>query len=279
MSTTAVCILMWIAGPFATAAQPAPRSAVAIIDVFAGTWKEDLSKRKIGSEADLHFQTDANGELQELRGPETRPIVQTIVFDGKAHDTGHGNRIAWTRTNDRSFERILSDSQTGRTVTTRRIRMSADGNTLTEATTRTTTDGRPSTETVIYRRLSGGPHGLPGRWRATSFETTLPPILKYQRSGTAGLTFSDTDSGATYTFLLDDTPVPVVGSGVIAGLMVSAKAVDDHTISFTERRDGAIIQRVVRTVSPTGTTLTVTATPVVPNAAPESSITVYVKQK
>jgi hypothetical protein len=271
--------VIWLVAPLPPARAQSTRGAD-IIGRFAGTWKEDATKRKFGAQATLRFRRNAKGELEEVRGPEARPVVQTIVFDGQPHATESVNRIAWKQINPNAFERVLTDgtSGAGRILTTRRLRISADDKILTEDTERKTSDGRTSIQTVAYRRTSGEPQGLAGRWQAESMKTNSPPLVKYERAGPNGLKFTDYDGEATYTLTLDGKPVPVVGPAVIRGIMVAAKPMDDHTIEITQTREGVTTAKGVSTVSADGKTLTVTVTPMGPNASPEPSTIVYVKQ-
>jgi hypothetical protein len=230
----------------------------------------------------LRFQPNAKGGLEEVRGPEVRPLVQSIVFDGKPHKLEIGNNsIAWKQSNPNTFERVLSDGNGTRTLTTRRIRISADGKTMTEETEGKTTDGRTSVDTVAYQRVSGDAQGLVGRWKPMSFKTDNPDVVKYEPAGTNGIKFSDASnmpSDATYTVMLDGKPVAVVGAAVIAGTMTAAKRVDDRTLEFTQSREGVVSGKSVRQVSADGKTLTDTNTTVGPNASAEPSVIVYVKQ-
>jgi len=253
----------------------------AVIGRFAGTWKEDTSKRKVGAGPGLRFQRDAKGGLQELRGPDVRPEFQSVVFDGKPHVLGNGrNTIAWKQIDPNTFERVLSDG-TGKMLTTRRIRISPDGKTMTEDVEVRMNDGRPSVNTTAYQRLSGDAQGLVGRWKAQSFKTNNPAVQKYEPAGTNGLKFSAANNeptDTTYTVMLDGKPVPVVGAAVIPGTMTAARAVDDRTIEFTNSREGVVSGKSVRQLSTDGKILTVTNTTVGPNASTEPSVFVYVKQ-
>jgi len=257
------------------------QSSGSVITRFTGTWKEDISKRKVGSLANLRFQRNAKGGLEEVRGPEVRPVYQSIVFDGKPHKVEtSSNTIAWKQLNSNTFERVLSDG-TGKTLTTRRIRISADGKTMTEEIERKATGGPTSVGTFVYQRVSGDAQGLAGRWKPVSFKTDKPAVQKYEPAGTNGIKISDADNmptDATYTVTLDGKPAPVVGAAVIAGIMTAARAVDDRTIEFTNSREGVVSGKSVRQLSTDGKTLTVTNTTVGPNASAEPSVIVYVKQ-
>jgi hypothetical protein len=258
------------------------QSSGSVVTRFTGTWKEDVSKRKVGSMANLRFQRNAKGGLEEVRGPEVRPLVQSVVFDGQPHKLEIGNNsIAWKQSNPNTFERVLSEGNGTRTLTVRRIRISTDGKTMTEETEGKTTGGRTSVDTVAYQRVSGDAQGLVGRWKPVSFKTDNPDVIKYEPAGTNGIKFSDASNlptDTTSTVTLDGKPVPVIGAGVIAGTMTAAKRVDDRTLEFTQSRDGIVSGKSIQQLSADGKTLTVTETSVGPNASAEPSVIVYVKQ-
>jgi len=71
---------------------------------FAGTWREDESKRTFGPTETLKFRLDAKGNLEELRGAEARPLVQPVRFDGKPHTIdASNNTIAWKQIDKKPF--------------------------------------------------------------------------------------------------------------------------------------------------------------------------------
>jgi hypothetical protein len=248
----------------------------AALDRFVGTWREDESKRQMG-QAQMIFRRSASGGVEEVRGGEAQPQVQQVVFDGKPHQIEDQNRnsITWRQSDANTFERVLANK--AGVITTRRIRISADGKTLTEATERKTTDGRTVVTTVTFQRASGDATGLVGRWRGQSYKSTNPGQVRYERVGANALKFSN-DVGDSYTLTFDDKPVTMTGAAVISGSMIAAKMTDDRTIETTSSRFGTVTARGKRVLSPDGRTLTVTNVNVGPNATPEPSVTVYVKQ-
>jgi hypothetical protein len=270
-----------IGGIILTASPCAAQSSdAALIARFVGTWQEDVSKRKVGSMAPLRFERNATGGLQELRGPDARPAIQPVVFDGQPRRPDAGpNTIAWKQVDPNTFERVLTDG--ARTLTTRRIRITSDGQTLTEATEQKLGDGGTRVNTIVYQRVSGDPQGLVGVWKPQSFKTDAPGVQKYEAAGTNALKISaanNTLADATYTVALDGKPVAVVGAGTIPGTMIAAKRVDDYTIEFTNSREGVTTGKSVRKVSPDGKIMTVTNTNLGPNASAEPTIIVNVKQ-
>lgn len=169
---------------------PQAQSAdAAVIARFVGTWKEDVAKRNTAAMGHLRFQQNASGGLEEARGPEEKPLLQPVIFDGKPHEVpggGNQNRLAWKQIDPSTFERVLSEP-TGKVLSTRRLRIAADGQRLTEEFT--IHEGPQPTSTVVFQRVSGGPEGLIGRWKPQSFKTTAPPVERFEQVGTNGLKF------------------------------------------------------------------------------------------
>jgi len=272
-----------LAGSLAAAAVVTPSStasaqgggSASLIERFGGTWREDLTQRKIGAMAHLRFQRDSKGALQEARGPEARPTYQDVVFDGKSHPLPDSpDTIVWKQNSPASFERVYSDK--GGVLTTRRMEVSPDGKTLTEQVVRRLADGRKAEDTIVYQRTTGDAQGLVGRWKPQSFKTSIPGGFKYEAAGN-GLKWANL-TGVTWTGALDGKPMPVVGPGAVPNGMRAAKAVDDYTIEFTNSREGVVTGKTVSAVSRDGKIMTVTLTAMGPNASTEPSVNVYIRQ-
>jgi hypothetical protein len=251
--------------------------SASVLSRFAGTWREDVSKRQLGgSTPNLRFQRNGQGGLEEVRGAEASPLIQPVNFTGKPYPVDGGRYlITWRQLDPNNFERVLADPK-GATVTVRKIRVSADSKTLTEVTERKLANGRSAMDTLVLRRSGSGGSGLVGRWIPESFKTDTPTQVKYEVTG-SGLKFTD-DLGTTYTVSLGGKPVAMIGRNVISGSMIAAQQTNDHTIEFIENRDGVPTARSVRTLSADGKTLTVTTTNIGPDASGAPSIVVYVKQ-
>ena len=95
MSTKSLVIMFVTSACLAQSAAAGQSASAPVIGRFVGMWKEDVSKRKVGALPNLRFERNAKGELEELRGPEVRPVVQAVVFDGKPHPINGGNQIIW----------------------------------------------------------------------------------------------------------------------------------------------------------------------------------------
>jgi hypothetical protein len=259
------------------AAQPAPET---VIGKFVGTWKENEAKRKIGSGFTLRFRRAASGQLEELRGPDARPLVEPVNFDGKPYAIDNSkNTLAWKQIDANHFERTIFGS--GKLIATRRIQISQDGKSLTEVTERKRSEGKDSTITTVYKRSSGDPQGLVGIWKPESIRNSEAPQLKYELVGSGGLRFTASGGAPgdlTVTLTFDGKPTPAAGPTVISGEMASAKVLNAKTIEETISREGVVTGKFTSVLSSDGQTLTRTRTNLGPNAGAEPSVEVFEKQ-
>lgn len=244
---------------------------------FAGVWVEDESKIKLGSSAGkLRFREAAGGGLEELRGAEAAPLAQPVKFEGKPYSIdGSVNTIEWKKMDDRRFQRKIYHD--GKLQAVREIEISADGRTLTEVTKRTPTGGQKAAATAVFERTSGDPHGLVGIWALRSVKTVPAPTMRIEAAGADGYKVSD-DSARTYTVKLDGKPVSVVGPTVIAGTMIAAAAMNDHTIEESDSRSGTPTGKTTLALSDDGKMLTVTSVRITPNGNGAPATAVYQKR-
>src|SRR5438067_1239094 len=198
----------------------AQSTPAAVIGKFVGTWKENEAKRKLGSGLALRFRRAPNGQLEELRGPEARPLVQPVNFGGKPYSVDNSkNSLTWKQHDASHFERTISDG--AKLIATRRIQISTDGKTLTEITERKIPGGKDLVTTVVYKRTSGDQQGLVGNWKPESIHSSEPLQTKYEAIGTTGLRVTGS-GGLTQILTLDGKPNPVTGPAVIPGMMTTA---------------------------------------------------------
>jgi hypothetical protein len=270
---SAGAITLALIASLAFAQAPAPNAAA--LGKFTGTWKENESKRKMSPSASLKFRRDAEGNLEELRGSEAHPVVQSVRFDGKPHDVGAlKNRIAWKQIDKNHFERSLFSN--GKLVTTRRIQISEDGKTLTEETERTLTDGKNAVITAQFRRTTGEPQGLAAVWQPVSYHSTIPQQMKFE--ATRDRLKVSTDTGLTFAAALDGKPVAVTGPSVSSGRMIALKQVDSQTIETAESREGVSTSKGAISISADGKVMTLTEVDLASGASREPSVTVLEKQ-
>jgi hypothetical protein len=246
-----------------------------LIARLSGSWKEDATKRKLGSMQKLRFRTTASGGVEELRGPETRPLVQPVSFDGKPHEIDSGISIAWKQIDAENYERLLWEN--GQLLSTRRIKISTDGKTLSEESERKRPDGTTVTGKMTFRRLSPEPKGLVGIWKAESIKNDSPVVLKYEPSGKDSVKVTG-NLGQTYTLTFDGKPAAVLGPGMIPNMTIAAKPINDHTLETTSSREGVAVGKAMIVLSDGGKVMTVTSTQLGANNSGEPSVAVYEKQ-
>jgi hypothetical protein len=132
---------------------------------------------------------------------------------------------------------------------------------------------------MIYRRAPGGdPQGIVSTWTPQSFRTTVPFQVQYEAAGANGLKVTDSN-GVSYTATLGGAPAPVSGGTVVSGMMAKARQIDDRTIEIVRTRQDAPVTRDVHAISVDGKTLTLTSTPLGPNAGGAPEVEVFVKQR
>jgi hypothetical protein len=249
--------------------------AQASLEKFTGTWKENESKRKISPSNTLKFRRDTQGNLEELRGSEARPLVQPVHFDGKPYSVDASkNTIVWKQIDKNHFERTISEN--GQLLATRRIQISDHGKTLIEDTERTLVDGKKAVTTMKFRRTTGEAQGLAAIWQPVSYHSTIPNQVTYEAMGDR-LKMS-TDQGLVYTAALDGKSAAVTGPAVISGTMIALKLIDAQTMETAQSREGVPTGKTTIAISADGKVMTTTTVNLAPNASREPSVTVYEKQ-
>jgi hypothetical protein len=248
----------------------------ALIKKFVGTWNENEAKRKGGPPVSLRFQKAAGGTLEELRGPELRPLVQPVKFGTSPYGIDNSkNTIAWKQIDANHFQRQLFES--GKLLTTRDLSISKDGRTLTEVTQQNAPDGKTSTATMIFGRSSGDGQGLVGVWKLESMRTSDPNQLTIEPVGTDGVRIKNR-LGVARTLTFDGKDNPVTGPAVISGTTGSAKILNENSIEETSKREGVLVGKTMLVLSSDGKTLTSTARGEGPTAGREPFVTVYEKR-
>ena len=245
-----------------------------LVSSLSGNWKEDQSQRKLGSAGGLHFRTTASGGLEELRGPEARPMVQSVKLDGKSYDMEGGNSMIWKQIDANSFERRTALK--GKLLSVRRIRISNDGKTLLEESERHAMDGRVMKATADFSRTSGDAQGLAGKWQLVKVRNSEPLEVKYEAAGPNAMKVTG-GLGQSYTLAFGKTSA-ITGPNVVPGMTIAAAAVDDHTIETTTTREGVTAAKARIVLSDGGKVMTVTTTPAGADSSRRPSVIVYKKQ-
>ena len=212
--------------------------------------------------------------MEELRGPEAKPLVQPVKFGTQPYAVDDGTAsIAWKQIDATHFERQLFEG--GKLISTRKIEISPDGGQLTEMFRQKTTDGKENVRTTVFRRMSASPKGLAGTWKMESLRNSEPPQQKIELVGSGFLRVTGPFTGYVM-WNFDGNPSSVIGEGVIPGMTETAKLVNNNSIEVTLHREGVFIGKRTFVLSPDRKVLTVTMTVLGTGSKP--TVTVYDKQ-
>jgi hypothetical protein len=236
---------------------------------FVGTWKENPAKRTIGALPQRRFRVGSNGGLEEVLGPQSRPLVVPIQFGAKPYSMNNSkNMIEWKRADANHFEEKLYEGD--KLLSTSKIELSKDGKTLTDVIERDSSD----VTTVVYKNSTADQQGLVGIWKAESVRGGKPAEEKIEPLGANGLLVT-TDRGLIRTLTFDGKVNLVTGTAVISGSGEAATLKNPDMIEITVSRDGVPHSTRTMELSANGKTLTETLKR---NIGGESSVTVFEKQ-
>jgi ketosteroid isomerase-like protein len=246
------------------------------LHLFAGTWKEDLSKTRWVPFSDdaLIYERAEDGSTVETR-EGANPMRTTFRADGRERpvEGWAGLTRTWTRLGPETLESV---SKRGGQVTavTRRV-ISEGGQTLT--VTRTFKDGQSeATWTEVYRRASGSPGELFGRWKLKSYKTDTPDIFELSVTAGGELKHAGRGTGEAYTARLDGKDYPLTGPSIHPDYTVSLRPVGARSFEVTDKRSNQPVRVFTITASPDGKTLAVYYRN--PKTKDEPSVFVYERQ-
>jgi hypothetical protein len=204
--------------------------------------------------------------LQEVRGGRV-PIVQPIHLDGKPYPTAVNSKDTWVwkQIDANTFER--TSFKEGKTqFYVRRIKLSGDGTTLAENIEQTFPNGKTATVGRVWRRTSGEPQGLVGKWMLeSSSHSDTASEMKYEALGANKLRVTSLNSGIANTLTLDGPAARGANPAFAADVVVALKRIADDTIAFELSRGGVVLSKSTETLSNDGNTLTVTTVRIGPN--------------
>ncbi len=127
-----------------------------------------------------------------------------------------------------------------------------------------------------------GQDGLPGRghgaWHRQRRRSD-PAIIRFEQAGADSLRFTNPYSEATGVMTFDGKPYTWSGRGLISGMESTAKAISDHFIEVTGKRNGVLASKTTYNIAADGRTLTMTIVSFdEKGAALPGSVAVYEKQ-
>jgi len=218
-------------------------------DPFVGEWKLIPSKSKltdvmkVASVAGNKYAFDFGG------GPET------IAADGTDQPAGFSTTLSVTIEAPDSWKVVRKKD--GHVLLTGIWHLSKDGNTLMDDYTEFAPNGSSTNVKYVYKRTAGT-SGFAGTWESTSETVNSVFVIKVQPYEGDGLSFIDSSEGVTKSVKFDGKDYPNVGANVPAGLVSSARRVDQHTLEVTDKFNGKVADTQEIQLSSDGKTLTMT---------------------
>lgn len=222
---------------------------------FDGTWVQDLGSTQF-SQKPHTYVLDKGVYTCSTCVPKIN-----VKADGEDHPVSgskYFNTMAVRVVDSNTVEEI--DKKDGKTMYKNAWTVSDDGKKLTDKW-EDDTEQKPVTGEMIYSRISKGPagsHAISGSWRAEKSENVSSNGTRFTFQSTGdGLKFSD-NNGVTWEAKFDGKYNPEQGDP--GNSMMSLKKVNDHSLDYTEQRDGKTVTTGHVTVSADGKKMTVVGT-------------------
>jgi len=245
-------------------------SAVAADNPWVGTWKLDLAKSKFTGDTFTYSKTPAG--LYHFTDGSV--VGYDFAIDGKDYPTAFGRSTAWTATADNAWTTVYSFN--GKQIGTGKVAVSYDGKELTFNDTTTKPDGSESHDVSVYKRLTGGPTGLVGKWVSTSVNISAPNTYVVSSPSDGVIHWEISEYKETVEGKTDGSDLPITGPTVPQGLTLSIKVLGPKKLTYTVKISGKETGTSVQTVSGDGKTLTDVSWS--PGKESEKSTAVYTKQ-
>jgi hypothetical protein len=218
---------------------------------FDGTWKTNMAQSKLSQKPVVYsvnngmydcescapkINVKADGQDQPVTGQTYDTIAVHVVDDNTIQVTGK-------KAGKTEFELTRTASQDGKMLTVSSTNYPADGS-------------QPFKTESKWTRVSKGPAGsnaTSGSWRFENANVDASGLTSTWKGVGDGLNRS-TPTGVSWEAKLDGKEYPV--KGTYANETVSLKALGDHSIEATFKRDGKVYSVEKITVSPDGKKMT-----------------------
>jgi hypothetical protein len=218
-------------------------------DPFVGQWKLNSSKSKLTDQMKVESAAGNKYAFDFGGGSET------IAVDGTDQPAGSGTTLSVTIEAPDSWKVVRKKE--GRVLLTADWKLSKDGQTLTDDFTAIGPNGSPSNVKYVYKRTAGT-SGFAGTWESTSETVNFVYVIQVQPYEGDGLSFINSSGGVTKNVKFDGKDYPNVGPNAPAGLVSSARRVNEHTLEVTNKFNGKIGSTQEIQLSSDGKTLTMT---------------------
>ncbi len=245
------------------------------LDMFAGTWKEDLAKRHVKppSTARLSFTRSSDGLWTMTSGTSASTLTMKFRMDGKDYplEGVPGATESWREAGPDTWESITK--RDGRLLRTAR-RVISDGGKRLTVTSTFTSDNRQQITTTTFERMGNG-SGLAGEWKQVAHKKSEPDVLTIQVTSPGELKVRTTNGG-TFTARVDGKEYTYTGPRILPNITITLRETGPRTIEETYFRDHKPLSQTMMTVSEDGKTLTRNASD--PNTQEQTGTAVFEKQ-
>jgi hypothetical protein len=219
-------------------------------DPFVGEWKLVPSKSKLTDQMKVESVAGNKYAFDFGGGPET------IAADGTDQPGGYGGTTLSVTIEAPDSWKVVRKKD-GHVLLTGNWKLSKDGQTLTDDFTFFAPNGSASNVNYVYKRTAGT-SGFAGTWESTSEAVNSVFVIKFQPYEGDGLSIVDSSEGVTKNVKFDGKDYPNVGPNVPAGLVSSARRVNQHTLELTGKFNGKVTDTQEIKLSADGKTLTMT---------------------
>jgi len=214
-------------------------------DPFVGKWKLDASRSTIVDQMAVEEAGPNKYTFRFEGGP-----AETVIANGTDQPGVLGTTLAVSGKDSRSLKVVRK--QAGKIIVSANWKLSEDGKVLRDAFEGVQANGSGYTVNYVYKRMSGT-SGFAGTWESTTRPVGLQFELQIQPYNGKGLSFVSQGSAKNITFDGQDHDV----GGTAAGLVASGRRQNDQAMTYTEKKDGKVIDTRELALSSDRKTLTI----------------------
>lgn len=219
-------------------------------DPLIGKWKLDQSKSKMSGEQ-MKIESLGGNKYKLTYGE----VSYSLVADGTDQPTPFGRTRSITQEQPNVWR--VEDKRDGNSLGRATWTVSPDGKTMNLHITGTFPDGTPFDEHITRTRVAGS-SGFVGTWEDRGVKMGAPIEFEVQPFEADGLTLLYPAMKDSLSMKFDGKDYEETGPYVSPGSTSSGRRVDDHTIEFTDKVKGKVMDTATLTVSADGKTLTYT---------------------
>ena len=207
-------------------------SAFAGDNPWVGTWKLDLAKSKFTGDTFTYSKNSQwpvplyGRQCRQLRLRHRRQGLSNCLRPFDCLDR-HSRQCM--------DHRLQLRRQAGGTG---KVAVSYDGKELTFNDTTTKPDGSESHDVSVYKRLTGGPTGLAGKWVSTAVNISAPNTYVISSPADGVIHWEISEYKETVEGKADGSDLPITGPTVPQGLTLSIKLLGPRKLTYTVKLNG-----------------------------------------